>query len=89
MTPVCNCHGCRFEKPELEAKVKELEQLLAIARQPFPPVVGCLHLRSYPQGSWRYCPDCGATYASISVRTDGVTNQPARFFDNNCSAGYE
>ena len=26
--PICHCHGCRFEKPQLEHRIAELEQAL-------------------------------------------------------------
>lgn len=27
-TPICRCHGCRFEKPALEAQVRDLTEEL-------------------------------------------------------------
>lgn len=29
MSPICGCHGCRFEKPQLEARAAAAERKLA------------------------------------------------------------
>jgi hypothetical protein len=32
--PICNCHGCRFEKPALEQRIRELEIALRTYADP-------------------------------------------------------